>query len=95
MSGFSVLLAADGIAALRIVERHTPDAFVIDLGLPLMSGTAVIDELHVSPTMRRIPIVVVTGMNVEAPAHAAATLIKPIEPHQLAEEVRRVLRPMS
>src|SRR5207244_4354722 len=92
MAGFSVLVASDGISALKIVERRTPDALVIDLGLPLMSGTSVIEELQVSETTRGVPIVVVTAMNVDSAPGVAVTLTKPVDPYDLVLEVRKVLR---
>ena len=92
MAGFSVLIAADGVSALQIVERHTPDALVIDVGLPLMSGTEVIEELHVSELTRGFPIVIVTGMTIERPPDVAALLTKPIDPYHLVQEVRKVIR---
>lgn len=92
ISGFSVMAAADGITALRVIERHQPDALVIDLGLPLMSGTALIEELHVSQSTRGIPVIVVTGIRVDPVPGATSTLTKPIDPYTLVLEVQRVLR---
>ncbi|EGY26618.1 response regulator [Desulfovibrio sp. A2] len=37
--------APDGIQALKIVEKHTPDIVLMDLTLPLMDGTEAIREI--------------------------------------------------
>src|SRR5688572_24497257 len=40
--GVRVITAADGLAALVILEQHRPDAIVIDLAMPRLTGWEVI-----------------------------------------------------
>lgn len=38
--------AADGIEALAVVDDTTPDALLLDLGMPNMDGLEVLEHLH-------------------------------------------------
>ena len=61
MDGHSVQLAHDGPAALTAAEEFRPDAVVLDIGLPGMSGFEVARRLRGRPESRRIMLVAVTG----------------------------------
>jgi DNA-binding response OmpR family regulator len=93
MAGFSVFVAADGITALRQLEARTPDVVVLDLGLPLVNGPTVLEEMAASVTTRDVPVIVVTGTNVTSRHRAAATLSKPLDPYELVAAVKKVIRP--
>src|SRR5690349_12194930 len=93
IAGYAVVTAEDGVEALRTVEGYAPSAVVLDLGLPRMSGRDVSRELLAHDSLRRIPIVVVTGSDVTA-AEAAAfacVLRKPITAESLIAAVARCL----
>ncbi|ANY08222.1 response regulator [Pseudonocardia sp. HH130630-07] len=44
--GYTVVVAADGSAALRAAADHPPDVVVLDLGLPDLDGAEVIEGLR-------------------------------------------------
>ena len=44
-SGLDTSLAADGVTALRRIERERPDIVLLDLMLPVLDGWAVLSEL--------------------------------------------------
>ena len=57
--GYDVVEAEDGIAALRAVRELRPDVVLLDLGIPGISGDAVLERIaQESPEM---PVVVVSG----------------------------------
>jgi CheY-like chemotaxis protein len=59
MEGYQVRTAANGLEALRCVERETPDLVVLDMRMPVMDGWTFVRELH-----RRglaLPILVLTA----------------------------------
>jgi signal transduction histidine kinase/DNA-binding LacI/PurR family transcriptional regulator/AraC-like DNA-binding protein len=56
-----VLKARNGREALEIMERVTVDLLLLDLLMPEMDGFAVLEAMRARPTMRTIPVVVVTG----------------------------------
>jgi len=94
-AGFTVLLAADGYAALRTARAAKPDLIVLDLGLPGPDGLDVIRELRKTS---RVPIVILTARGDESDRVVGLELgaddyvVKPFSPKELVARVRAVLR---
>lgn len=92
LAGFAVETAGDGIIALQLVEQDPPDLLLLDLGLPLLRGEHVANELAARAHTREIPVIIVTGEPVSlAPAAASCVLTKPVELERLVDTVRRCL----
>jgi CheY-like chemotaxis protein len=92
MNGLSVMRAADGLTALRVVEDYRPDVVVLDLMLPQIDGWAVLREFQARPSTRSIPVVVVTGADTSREiTHARAVIRKPVDPDYIATVVARHL----
>src|ERR1041384_4693989 len=53
VTGFRVVSAGDGYAALRVIEQDLPDVIVLDLQLPQVSGMDVHQEVTAPPETRR------------------------------------------
>ncbi len=93
--GFRVEEAADGPDALRAASSRPPDAVVLDLGLPSMSGIEVLGELR---RASMVPILVLSGRSEEADRVAALELgaddyvVKPFLARELAARIRSLLR---
>src|SRR5688572_26063207 len=94
LAGYSVVAVEDGIDALRRVEHRRPDALVLDLALPRVSGRDVERELRSNPETRDIPIVIVSGTDVSDldPTNFACVLRKPISAEKLVAAVQDCLR---
>lgn len=45
-NGYSVQLASDGIEAIEAIQKSQPDLVILDLGLPKVSGEAVVREIR-------------------------------------------------
>ena len=95
--GYEPLLAADGEAALDVLEREEVDLALVDLHMPERSGMEVIKTyrfLHTRGT--EIPFVLLTAnatgeARAEAEeAGAAACLTKPVEAAEVLETLERV-----
>jgi DNA-binding response OmpR family regulator len=93
-AGFHTLAAYDGHGALALLQRTTPDAIILDLGLPDMDG------LEVCRTIRQtsvVPIVALTNRNSEADrqqgmaAGANAYITKPFNIEEIHAAVRALL----
>src|SRR5690242_19843865 len=68
---YDVLEARDGKEALSILSLGAAAAIhliVLDLVMPCMSGWELIDVLRLDPTLRRIPVLVMSGMPVHGDA---------------------------
>ncbi|HYD07095.1 MAG TPA: response regulator, partial [Reyranella sp.] len=60
-SGFKAVVTAEGWAVLSLVKRFSPDAILLDIGLPDMDGWALLDLLKRTPETRHIPVHVLTA----------------------------------
>lgn len=94
--GFHVLTAADGQAALDVVEQDRPDVVLLDLTLPLVAGLDVLTRIR--RHRADLPVIVVSGRSGETDRIVGLDLgaddyvVKPFSPAELAARVRSVLR---
>jgi CheY-like chemotaxis protein len=88
IKGIASVRAADGVAALRVLEQQRPDLVLLDLMLPNINGLMVMQEFSENPLTSDIPIIVVTGVDpVPDLPHAVLVLRKPCDPDQVAQMV--------
>jgi len=57
---YEITTAADGVEALALFEREHPDLILLDLNLPRKDGREVLATIKTDPSLRRIPVVVLT-----------------------------------
>jgi CheY-like chemotaxis protein len=93
LEGYRIDTAANGQEALAHLRRGTPpQVILLDLRMPVMDGPAFRSEQQQSPTLRVIPVVVVSGeanLDQEAAAmQAAGHLPKPIDVEKLLHLAR-------
>src|SRR4051812_27454598 len=69
--GLAVETAGDGDEALRFVDSSPPDAIVLDLAMPRVTGWDVMRELKANPTTRGIPIIALSGQDAQESAFKA------------------------
>jgi CheY-like chemotaxis protein len=62
----TVLRASGGREAIEAARRELPDVIVLDLMMPEVSGFDVVAALQLHPATARIPILVVTAMQIAA-----------------------------
>ncbi|HEY2431620.1 MAG TPA: response regulator [Vicinamibacterales bacterium] len=87
--GFDVEEAGDGLRALHQIDNRPPDALVLDLGLPIISGQTVRAELAAQAHTRQIPVIVVTGDPGDFDSlNVACLLRKPVSPDRLLHVVQ-------
>jgi two-component system, OmpR family, KDP operon response regulator KdpE len=93
--GYEVTVAADGAAALAAASQKPPDAVVLDLGLPDMDGTEVIEGLR---GWTQTPIIVLSARAgepdkvVALDAGADDYVTKPFGMDELLARLRAALR---
>ena len=85
LKGYDVVVAEDGVEAIDIALKNSPDLILIDLELPRLDGISVIRNIRRSTKLCDVPIIVVSGHDpsrYEAAALAAGCtdyLMKPID----------------
>ncbi|MEX0616345.1 MAG: response regulator [Candidatus Woykebacteria bacterium] len=62
--GFQVETALDGEEGLQKVKDTKPDVIVLDIMLPKMSGTEVLEKIKGDSETKDIPVIVLTNLNV-------------------------------
>jgi len=85
-------VASDGAEAMAFLEREgehsaapRPDLILLDLNLPKKDGREVLAELKESPTLKSIPVVILTTSGSEADIlgsyqrHANCYITKPVD----------------
>jgi DNA-binding response OmpR family regulator len=93
-----VEIVNSGDAALRAVTEQTPDLVILDLNLPVLSGTEVCRILRGRPATANVPIIMLTARTGEADRVTGLDLgaddyvTKPFSLRELAARVRAVLR---
>jgi len=63
--GYSVRTAHNGKQALKAVEGLCPDLILLDIMMPIMDGYEVLKALKSSPETADIPIVLMTGIEID------------------------------
>jgi len=63
--GYTVQVAYDGRQALEMIQDCVPDLIVLDILMPNMDGYQVIKTLKAKPELAVIPVVLMTGIDIE------------------------------
>jgi len=94
----NVLVDAADQEALRMIEQTHPDILLLDIGMPVLDGYAVIRRIRESPTLATLPVLAVTAYAMQGDrktglnAGCDGCLSKPINPRDLATQIERLLR---
>lgn len=96
-------VATDGEEALAILRKEgqyahvpQPDLILLDLNLPKKSGVQVLGEIKCDPTLRRIPVVIMTSSKAEEDIvrtydlHANCYVMKPVDLDQFRNVVKAI-----
>jgi CheY-like chemotaxis protein len=87
--GYAVEQAKNGREALQLVASSRPAVILLDLMMPVMSGWQVIEALRASPTLRTIPVIVISAAH-QMPKDVIA-VPKPFRFEELLVKLRTVL----
>jgi DNA-binding response OmpR family regulator len=92
LAGYDVIEANSGYAALQRLDANRPDLIVLDLLLPGYDGLTVHREIAAQAHSRQVPIVVVTGSDIDvSELPVARKLRKPVGEAVLVQTVRDCL----
>ncbi len=96
-AGYDVVEAADGVEALNIAKSRSVNLVITDVNMPNMDGISLIKELRTLPSYKFTPLLMLTtesGADKKQQGKAAGAtgwIVKPFNPDQLLNTVKKVL----
>lgn len=95
-AGYQVVVAYDGVEALKKVQDERPDLIVLDVMMPQMDGFETLKNLKANPETRDIPVIMLTAKAQDADVFRGwqsgvdCYLTKPFNPLELLSFVKRI-----
>jgi diguanylate cyclase (GGDEF)-like protein len=95
--GYEILCASNGKEALKKIKDNSPCLILLDLDLPDIRGTEVIETLKSDPVLWHIPIIFFTIKNnmedktIGMQLGADDYVVKPFEPEELISRIKMIL----
>jgi len=105
-NGYIPIMAIDGAEGMEKVKKERPDLIILDILMPRESGIKMYHELKFDPSLKDIPVVMLSGVSKrtflrsqaaltefgdETVPEPQAYLEKPVEPEDLAEIIKKIL----
>lgn len=96
-AGHAVGVVNNGRQALEIVQQRRPDLLILDISMPEMSGSHVLDAVRRDPVLYDLPVLMLTGRrsqtdeDIALKAGATDYLRKPFDPDRLVVTVNALL----
>jgi signal transduction histidine kinase/CheY-like chemotaxis protein len=90
--GYVVRFAQDGAAGLELARTETPAAIILDIVLPGMDGWEVLRRLKADPSLRDVPVVIVTVVDERGLGLALGAVdyfLKPVDRSALLDRLAR------
>lgn len=99
--GFEVVVADDGISAIKVARRERPDLVLMDINIGSLDGYEVSTRLKTLPGLKDVPIVAVTAATMVGDRERALVagcngyISKPIDVDRFPNQVRAYLTGME
>ncbi|MCU0513845.1 MAG: response regulator [Anaerolineae bacterium] len=94
LDGFEVTVVARGVDVIPMAEKVQPELILTDYHLNDIHGVEVVKQIRAHATLKHLPIVVASGMDVSTEVLAAGAnefIVKPFEPDALTPLFHRLL----
>jgi|SRR3989344_1691732 len=100
ISGFDVITAYGGEEGLAKAKKEHPDFIIVDLMMPKVDGSAVIEELKGNPQTEKIPVAIFTVIPQDSSNIKDELISKTVyywlkdkvKPSQMVEQVQQYLK---
>jgi len=95
--GCGVSEARDGQEALDALRQAQPDILLLDIGMPILDGFAVIGKIREDPQLRALPVLAITAYAMQGDREKIMNsgfdgyLSKPVNARSLMQEMDRLL----
>lgn len=96
-AGHAVGVVNNGKDALKVVQQRKPDLLILDISMPEMTGSHVLDAVRRDPALYDMPVLMLTGRrsqtdeDIALKAGATEYLRKPFDPDRLVVTVDALL----
>jgi DNA-binding response OmpR family regulator len=99
-SGYEPVVVHDGLDALYALDRVTPQAVLLDLHVPQVSGFRIIQLLKQRADTPRVPVMVITALSFQEAEEAVRAgaddfITKPFLPDEVVSRVERLVAQAS
>jgi two-component system response regulator AdeR len=99
-NSFTTTIANDGEKGLKLALSERPDIILLDLALPKIHGTAIMEALRTDTWGKTVPIIVLTNLNVDGKILEAITQFNPVycllkantTPEEVINKAKEVLK---
>jgi len=105
-NNFIPIVAHDGVEGLEKIENEKPDLVTLDVLMPRGSGIRLYRKLKTDPSLKHIPVIMLTGIALKSFMRSQKTLSefqgekvpapdfyleKPVEPDELIDAINKSL----
>lgn len=93
IAGYHTEIILHGREAIRRLSSVRPDIVLLDLHLPSVSGTQILEHMRADSKLKSVPVVVITAYARDAeslPVEPDLVLMKPVNLEQLSNLVQRL-----
>ena len=96
-AGFEVLSERTGRAGIETARNKKPDAVLLDIGLPDVDGTEVLDAIRNSPANGELTIIAMTSFAMAGDRErllargCSGYIEKPYEPEEVVRDIRAIM----
>jgi CheY-like chemotaxis protein len=96
-TGFTVLIARDGIQGVAMAATERPDLILMDLGLPELDGWEATRRIKAQSSTKQIPVIALTANAMTGDKEKAIAAgcddfdTKPVDMARLLDKIRKLL----
>lgn len=96
-NGYGIMQASRGQDGIEMAQANKPDLILLDIQLPDLDGTVVLDKLRNTPETSEIPVIAVTSYAMTGDskkllnAGCDGYIEKPIDPDHFVKQVESIL----
>jgi DNA-binding response OmpR family regulator len=92
LHGYEVIGATSGAEAVELARSRNPDLILLDILMPVMSGTEVFEKVR---AFSKVPVIIFSARpdiaQIATGLGASGFVAKPFDPDKMLEKVRAVL----
>ena len=95
-AGYEVTTATNGLEALELAQKLVPDLMLLDIRMPIITGVELCLKVKSDEKLKHILVIIFTAsvQNMDTRIKESGAddyLIKPFDPEQLLEKVKKFL----